>query len=405
MINIQEILHEIDLSKAVYLDAVNGVAGTEYPIGTERMPASTLANAKTIAGAIGTKTIVIVDDITLNASVAGYTLVGHAGRREAIVVTLNNQSVEDAIFMDLRVTGQANGDAKYINCAFTAVTDMTGEAYDCVVVAAATLGLKDGAGTSFRAVGLAFYAGSTLDINGCRDVDIHNKTGDADIDNVNNAGCTLNLEGTGDTQLLASCTLGTINLYGNQRINDASGGSTINDYTTQNQVSGIVDGQALFKDQWCETPKASIAITNAAADKDFSDVVFPTGFLPTGATIQAVYLMLHWRKQVDSSSGANAINGSSKVIRVKKSGGAWGTDDVVGITFADNSLATDADATEGGTMIIGSHDIDSEVDDVDNETYNIRSEQTNRADALVVDGDALTLHDVFTGLRVYYTVS
>lgn len=163
-----------------------------------------------------------------------------------------------------------------------------------------------------------------------------------------------------------------------------------------------VGGQLLCKDQWCATPIASLAVPAVAADLTFSNVVFPANFLPEGATIDSVFLMLHWRKQVDSSGGANAINGASKTIRIKKNGGAWGTDDVVAITFANNSLATAANATEGGTIIIGDADISGEVDDVDNETYNVRSEQTNRADAILVDGASLTLYDIFTGLRVYY---
>ena len=159
-----------------------------------------------------------------------------------------------------------------------------------------------------------------------------------------------------------------------------------------------------FKDQWCGPPIASLAITDTAANKDFSNVVFPTGFLPAGAIVQAIYLMVKWRKQVDSSAAPNAINGASKTIRVMKNGATWGTNDIVGMTFADNQLATGASTTEGGDMIVGDVDVKGEVDDVDNETYNVRSEQTNRTDALVVDGDALTLHDVYTGFRVYYTL-
>lgn len=161
-------------------------------------------------------------------------------------------------------------------------------------------------------------------------------------------------------------------------------------------------GQVLCKDQWCATPIASLAIPAVAADLSFSDVVFPANFLPEGAIIDSVYLMVHWRKQFDSSGAANAVDGAGYAIRVKKSTGAWGADDVVGITFADNSLATDADAVEGGTIIIGDADISGEVDDVDGVTYNIRSEETNRGDAVVVDAASLTLYDIFTGLRVYY---
>ncbi len=161
----------------------------------------------------------------------------------------------------------------------------------------------------------------------------------------------------------------------------------------------------LFKDQWCATPIASLAIPAVAADLAFSDVVLPAGFLESGAVIQAVYLLLKWRKQVDSSAAPNAIAAAAKTVRVKKSSGAWNTDDVVGITFADNQLATGGSATEGGDMIVGDADISSEVDDADTETYNVASRQTGRTDAPIVDGASLTLHDVYTGMRVYFTLA
>ncbi len=159
-----------------------------------------------------------------------------------------------------------------------------------------------------------------------------------------------------------------------------------------------------FKDQWCATPKATVALPAVAGDLDFSDVVFPAGFLPAGATVDSIYLMLKWRKQVDSSSAPNAVAAAAKTIRVMKTGGAWGTNDIVALTLADNQLAIGADATEGGDMIIGDTDIKSEVDDVDNETYNFRSEQVNAGEGIIVDGASLTLHDVYTIMRVYFTL-
>lgn len=172
-------------------------------------------------------------------------------------------------------------------------------------------------------------------------------------------------------------------------------------------IRGLVNAKnrvTLVKDQWCALPIASLAIPAAAADLTLSNVVFPASFLPAGAVVQAVYLMVKWRKQVDSSGAANAINGAGKSWRVKKTGGAWGVDDVEGIVLADNQMATASNATEGGDMIIGDVDIKGEVDDVDNETYNVMGENTNRGDAPVVDGASLTIHDVYTGLRVYYTL-
>lgn len=160
-----------------------------------------------------------------------------------------------------------------------------------------------------------------------------------------------------------------------------------------------------FKDQWCAAPTASWALTNVGQDLSASDVVFPTGFLPTGATIQAIYLMFKWRKQVDSSAGENKISAASKTIRVMKSGAAWGTDDIVAITFALNQLLTATSAAEGGDMIIGDVDVKGKVDDVDNQAYNVATHNSDgRNDGLVVTAASLTIYDVYTGFRVYYTV-
>lgn len=167
-----------------------------------------------------------------------------------------------------------------------------------------------------------------------------------------------------------------------------------------------LDRAVFCKDQWCAIPIASLAFSNAAADKDFSNVVFPANFLPAGATINAVFLMLHWRKQVESSGAPNAVNGAGKTIRVRKAGAGWLADSLVGITMADNELATALSATEGGTIIIGSADIKAEVDDTNGVTYNIESNETNFAgQGIVVDGASLTLFDIYTGLRVYFSVA
>ncbi len=158
-----------------------------------------------------------------------------------------------------------------------------------------------------------------------------------------------------------------------------------------------------FKDQWCHTPIASLAITNTAGDLSFSDVVLPSGFLPSGVVIQAVYLLFKWRKQVDSSGATNAISAASKTIRVKLSTRAWGTDDIVAITFASGQLSTGASSTEGGDAIVGDANLSSKITS-DNVTVNVQSNQTNRTDALVVTAASLTLYDIFTGLRVYFTL-
>jgi len=136
--------------------------------------------------------------------------------------------------------------------------------------------------------------------------------------------------------------------------------------------------------------QVSVVIPASAGDLDFPSVTIPA--LPAGVTITSAICVLYFRKIVDSSGATNAINGVDKTIRIKVSTGAWATDDIVCITIPDNSLSTDGSATEGGDIIIGNVDVKSVV--VGAGTYNFRSVQTTRLDALAADGASLTLADV-----------
>jgi len=177
-------------------------------------------------------------------------------------------------------------------------------------------------------------------------------------------------------------------------------GNVANMSSIEGKVDTVITGLIRKESQmvfWSDV-QPSVVITGTAADLDFPSVVVPD-IIPAGATITSVIALVKFRKQVDSSGSANAIAGASKTIRVKKSTGAWGTDDVVAIDVPNNTLSTDGSATEGGDIIVGDNDIKAEVD-ADNSTYNFRSEQTNRTDAIVVDAASLTLVDCQTALII-----
>ncbi len=172
-----------------------------------------------------------------------------------------------------------------------------------------------------------------------------------------------------------------------------------------NSETSLAQAPRYWRDQWSAKNAviASLEFTNAAADKDFPSVVVPSSFLPSGATVLAVNLILKWRKMMEDSGSENYINAASKAIRVKVSTGAWGTDDIVAMTFTNGMWKVAASATEGGDVLISTEDIKAVVTGVA-ATYNFRSEQTNRTDALVMLGDGMTLYDVETGIRVVYTL-
>jgi hypothetical protein len=155
------------------------------------------------------------------------------------------------------------------------------------------------------------------------------------------------------------------------------------------------ESHAIF---WSDV-QPSVIIPAVATDLDFPSVTIPASGIPTGSIITSVRAIIKWRKQVDTSTALNKISASSKTIRVKKSTGTWGVDDIVAINVPNNSLSTDASATEGGDLITGTSDIKAEVDAI-NATYNFRSEETNRTDAIIATGASLTLVDVQTALIV-----
>ncbi len=152
-------------------------------------------------------------------------------------------------------------------------------------------------------------------------------------------------------------------------------------------------------DFW-SAPTDKVVVVNApVVDIPFPDIV--VAGLPAGLTIQRVVLIMTVRALNDTSGANNFINAANKRLRIKTAAGAWGTNDIVAITFAINSLYVKAGAKEAGPVIIGSADLSALV--TGNATYNVRSDQTTRGDAIVAQGNNLELYDVQVGLRVFYS--
>lgn len=133
-----------------------------------------------------------------------------------------------------------------------------------------------------------------------------------------------------------------------------------------------------------------VDLTDASADVNLPNIVVSN--LPSTLVFMDARLILKVRSiENTSASGANGINGAQS-IRIKKSTGAWGTDDIAAINLADNMWLIPASTKEAGDILIGDNDLKSEVDG--NATYNVRFEDAD------VDYNNLRLHDVQVGLRV-----
>ncbi|MBC8477476.1 MAG: hypothetical protein H8D49_03950 [Dehalococcoidia bacterium] len=152
-----------------------------------------------------------------------------------------------------------------------------------------------------------------------------------------------------------------------------------------------------FLDNW-SAPANKITISEVAADLAFPDIVVAA--LPSGLTIKKVVLVLSVRALVDISAADNYINGADKTLRIKNSSGAWGVDDMVGMTFPNQGLYCKASGKEAGPVIIGDTDLSALVNA--NGSYNVASRQTVSGDALVAFGASLELYDIQVGLRIFW---
>lgn len=160
---------------------------------------------------------------------------------------------------------------------------------------------------------------------------------------------------------------------------------------------GALKSATFSMDFWSDV-NDKITVPGVAADLDFPDVV--VSGLPEGFRIIRAIAFLKFRAIRDISGVDNYIDLAGKAIRVKKSTGTWGIDDLIAINFDLNQWYVAANQKESGDVCFGDNDLKSEVDSV--ATYNFRSEQTNRGDAISALANSLELYDVQMGLRVYF---
>jgi hypothetical protein len=152
---------------------------------------------------------------------------------------------------------------------------------------------------------------------------------------------------------------------------------------------------------------ASLSLSNAAGDKDFANVVFPANFIPTTATVIGAYLIIMFGGRKDTSAAENKVNAASKTIRVKLSGGSWGTDDIVAITLANNTWVTDASAKDSGGYLYGTVNLNSILANpaaINSATVNVRSEETNAGEGITVTGASLVIYDIDSYILVEYSL-
>lgn len=276
-------------SGAVWIDTANGTAGTtDYENGTVELPVLTLADALTIASSLNLKNFVATRDSTIAPAAdfndfsiygTGYTFtlgghdyagthIFHASPVTGTATSSNNTDhfdVLDSIIGDITVD-----DAHLTRCGLTGTITLSGvgsgtpgelKMINCfsLVAGASTPILDFGTGTENHNVSIANYQ------NG---IEIRNF-------NVTTTGGTdlFSMSGTGQIVIASSCDGGTINLRGQWKVTDNSGGAvTITQDDVATELSAILVDTGTTLQAELDAIQAAV-ITNAAGTDIAADII------------------------------------------------------------------------------------------------------------------------------------
>lgn len=152
---------------AVHIDTTGaGTAGTAFPIGTPQVPVSNLANAITIAAAVGVASYHIRGAITLTTNHDNWEFVGFDPNQDIVTVTAG-VSVDVTGFNRVKILGDLTGELSAIQCIFGAgagtVTGLKGTFYDCGFQG--TIKLADGGFINALGMNSTSLTGAILDFD------------------------------------------------------------------------------------------------------------------------------------------------------------------------------------------------------------------------------------------------
>ncbi len=379
-------------NKVYYDDTGGGAAGTYWPIGTAFLPVDNLADARTIMARENIIKLHVRGYPTIDANMENYEFEGEGDDDWFSGITLDVAfSVNGSIFKNITVYGDClNSNIFCHDCFLESLINFSGLAKNCgfgdVSIAGDFTGLID-----CYAKSDVTLAELTIDYAGL--VRIYNWRGPLQIIAVDDVSTIVNLtvvDGA-PVEIAASCTAGTINIYGSAVVVDNSAGATVNDYTQQSNRQK----QLLCVDFWSEYQE-EVQVAQAAGTLSMPNVTVSD--IPAGATIVRAIAMVKARAVENTNGAANKLDGAtvaatSQVIQVRDdTPGTWRD----AINFVDDQFGLAASTREGGEVILGQVDIAVEVDG--NDTYNV---QWLLAKA---DQDVINFNDVQVGLRVWYRV-
>lgn len=242
---------------SVWLDATNGSAGTTVgEHGTPQNPVTTLADALTLATAIGVRSLVVIDGaLTLTAPLTEFLV----ELRDGASLALGGFSVDNSEFRGGTLTGVMTGTVVVRDAVLDGVSGLLGEARNCGLNGTLTLAAGE---TLFDRCASAEpgAARPTLDFVGAgRTCNIRGYSGGLQIDTMVNADNLCGIDFiAGQLIVDATCALGTLVVSGIVTVTDNSTGTTVD-------ITGVVSPLAVENAVW-DTVLASHAVAGSTGE-------------------------------------------------------------------------------------------------------------------------------------------
>jgi hypothetical protein len=236
----------------VWVDVVSGTAGTAFPTGTPRQPASNLTDAQTIADTRGFNIIYVMESLTIAAGPTHEDMLFIGRSPKTTTITIDAAAdVTDCEYQDALVTGTLDGKCYLTACAVKNLLFISGHLERCILREGTITLAGTGIGMFNRCSSVsASDAGvdiPEIDFNGSGQtaalqgfdgsIRLKNKTGAADNVEINLAA--------GKVWIDSDVTAGILNIRGVGEVVDNSVGATVN-------TDGLLNPAAIADQVWNE---------------------------------------------------------------------------------------------------------------------------------------------------------
>lgn len=203
------------LLPAVYMDDVNGIAGTDEGIGTPTNPVNNIADAFTIANRDNLSEFRMRGTFTLDRAAPSWTFTG-LGSEKATTLDLAGFDVDESIFTEMVLTGSHLGSIEAEKCGLSLISNLAGIFRRCGLIS--DFSLQASGSTIFESC-FSEVAGDVTpmcDFNGASDVQFRNYSGGIEIENMTSGNASIDLD-PGHLILGGSNTGGTLLIRGQGR--------------------------------------------------------------------------------------------------------------------------------------------------------------------------------------------